>query len=222
MKGFTKGKGSGKKFIPTTNKKKGLKKSDIDTGSKFTPSPERVAQMKKSTRERLRNQANGFGSETRKKQSFDKLPEDFSFKDLLNRDKPHNWSDADINHHAKKHELEARKLAEEISDETPEIKKIVTELNEYHKDAVRDGEELLTTLENKNHNGNSLPLEYLDIESTEINNYIRDWSNVTSDEYGSLERQGNQNQVIISHLSKLKQFHNKLIEYDRLMGETFS
>jgi len=29
MKGFTKGKGSGKKFIPTTNKKKGLKKSDI-------------------------------------------------------------------------------------------------------------------------------------------------------------------------------------------------
>ena len=29
MKGFTKGKGKGKKFIPTTNKKKGLKKSDV-------------------------------------------------------------------------------------------------------------------------------------------------------------------------------------------------
>ncbi len=30
MKGFTKGKGKGKKFIPTTNKKKGLKKADIE------------------------------------------------------------------------------------------------------------------------------------------------------------------------------------------------
>ncbi len=29
MKGFTKGKGKGKKFIPTNNKKKGLKKSDV-------------------------------------------------------------------------------------------------------------------------------------------------------------------------------------------------
>ena len=158
-------------------------------------------------------------SDIRKKQTYDKLPENFSFKELLNRDKPHNYSDIDLEHHAQKHELEARQLAEEISNETPEMIKMVTELNEYHKDAVRDGEQLLETLANKSFEGNSLPLEYMDIEGTEINNYIRDWSNVS---WESIQRTGNQNAVIVDYLQKLKQYQNKLIEYDRLSGETYS
>ena len=39
MKGFTKGKGVGKKFIPTSRKKQGLKKSDVSKYEYTKPNP---------------------------------------------------------------------------------------------------------------------------------------------------------------------------------------
>jgi len=50
----------------------------------------------------------------------------------------------------------------------------------------------------------------MDLEHTEIGNFIRDWSNVS---YSGMETHGSQNQAILKDLKDLRAFENKLAKF---------
>jgi len=140
-----------------------------------------------------------------------KMPENFSYKDLMEHPEQHKYTDEAHDLHRKKHRAIADKLNDEIINETPHIIKVVESMKGYHEDAVRDADDLIKELKNKNREtGNHLPTEYMDLEHTEIGNFIRDWSNVS---YSGMETHGSQNQAILKDLKDLRAFENKLAKF---------
>jgi len=145
---------------------------------------------------------------------LNEIPDDYDWE--THGEHPQQFTDEAYRKHTEKHRAIANRLNVEIQGELPMIIQTVENLKGFHEDAVRDADDLIRSLRNKNHTGSdTLPLEYMDLTNTEIDNFIRDWSNV-----GHSGEQFNreQNQAIAKDLEDLRNFQNKVENYHHSHG----
>lgn len=143
------------------------------------------------------------------------LPEGFKASDLLKPDAP-TFSDEALNKHFAKKRVEAERLRGVVNEQIPQIINIITNLKDSHKQAVEDADRLLKDLENKSSRGDTLPLEYLNLDEPDYDNFIRDWSslNFRGEEFPQM-----QNLDILADLKRLKEFKNKLDQFNEANNE---
>jgi len=144
-----------------------------------------------------------------------RLPEGFKASDLLKPDAP-RFSDEALNEHFAKKRVEAERLRSVVNEQVPQIINIVTNLKDSHQQAVQDADGLLKDLENKSSRGDTLPLEYLNLDETDYDNFIRDWSslNFRGEEFPQM-----QNLDILADMKRLKEFKNKLDQFNEANNE---
>ncbi len=178
---------------------------------KFHPHTE----YKKGTRKSRDQNAKSEGVKIRKQRELlNEIPDDYNWE--THGDHPQPFTEEAYRKHTEKHRAIANRLNVEIQGELPMIIQTVENLKGFHEDAVRDADDLIRSLRNKNHTGSdTLPLEYMDLTNTEIDNFIRDWSNV-----GHSGEQFNreQNQAIAKDLEDLRNFQNKVEKYHHSHG----
>lgn len=116
-----------------------------------------------------------------------------------------------------KDRMEARHLNQIVQDKIPKMKEALENQKGYHEDAVKSIEDLLEALENKNHIGNSLPLEYMDLSDTTLWELIHDWTSLSEHEDST---RGDQNENMISETNTIKDFYISLNNFKESYGKT--
>lgn len=154
------------------------------------------------------------GVKIRKERTLlNEIPDNYDWSEHGNH--PQQFTDEAYRKFTAKHREISTILGNEINDELPEIIRSIESLKSLHESAIDDADDLIRSLENKGHDGYPLPLEYMDLTNTEIDNFIRDWSNVGSN--GS-EFSHHQNESIARDLADLRNFQNKLEKYHESHG----
>ncbi len=141
------------------------------------------------------------------------IPDDYNWE--THGDHPNKFTDEAYTKFRAKHREISGRLGSEINEELPAIIQSVENLKSFHESAIDDADDLIRSLENKNHDGHTLPLEYMDLSNTEIDNFIRDWSNVG---HSGEEFSHNQNESMVRDLAELRNFQNKLEQYHESHG----
>ena len=155
----------------------------------------------------------GVKIERKQRVLLDEIPDDYDWSEHGNH--PQMFTDEAYNRYTAKHREIANRLNSEIQDELPSIIQTVESLRAMHEQAQEDADDLIRSLRNKGHDGYALPLEYMDLTNTEIDNFIRDWSNVG---HSGEQFSYHQNEEIARDLADLRNFQNKLEKYHESHG----